>query len=169
DGSCIQEGNIAKITHSYNETGIYTVKLEVEDDEGETNLTTITVNVNVVGEEEGISDSVTWYGTHTSNLEQMTPIGSFHGISVTASEIVTTKTANVTVELRIDGVSLNKTIETLPPGEHTIPITAAWVPSSSGRHFVSLHLRHDEVNWDYWVGPTNDPTAGVIVFIEKVA
>jgi hypothetical protein len=166
DGSCIQEGNIVMITHSYNESGSYTVILEVEDNDGATNQTTLTVNING-GEGEEISGDVMWNGNHTSDLEQMMPIGYLQRITVTASEIINTVTANVTVELRIDGVSLNETIETLPPGEHAIPITAAWVPSSSGRHFVSLHLRH-EIDWDYWVGPTNDPTAGVMVFIEKV-
>jgi PKD repeat protein len=167
DGTWDIEGNVVMITHSYNKSGSYTVILEVEDNEGATNQTTLTIQINGGGGGE-ISGDVMWNGDHTFDLEQMTPIGSFHWITITASGITNTKTANVTVELRIDGVSLNETIETLPPGEHTIPITAAWVPSSSGRHFVSLHLRH-EINWDYWVGPTNDPTAGVIVFIEKVA
>jgi hypothetical protein len=166
DGIWDIAGNVVMITHSYNESGSYTVILEVEDNDGATDQTTLTVNING-GEGEEISGDVTWNGNHTSDLEQMTPIGYFQRITVTASEIINTVTANVTVELRIDGVSLNETIETLASGDHTIPITAVWVPMSSGMHFVSLHVRH-EIDWDYWVGPTNDPTAGIMVFIEKV-
>jgi hypothetical protein len=102
------------------------------------------------------------------DLEQITPIGYFQRITATAHEIVNTVTANVTVELCIDDVRLNETSETLTPGEHDIPITAVWAPMSSGGHFISLHVRHVD-DYDNWVGPTNDPTAELMVFIERVA
>ncbi|MDI6885463.1 MAG: PKD domain-containing protein [archaeon] len=166
DGVWDIEGDVVKITHSYNESGSYTVILEVEDTDGATNQTTITVHINDE-EGEGISGDVTWNGKHTFDLE-MTHIGSFPMITATAYEIVNTVTANVTVELCVDGVRMNETSETLTPGEHDISITAVWAPMSSGMHFISLHVRHVD-DYNNWVGPTNDPTTEGVVFIKRVA
>ena len=244
DGVWDIEGNVVTITHSYNKSGNYTVKLEVEDDVGATDWTTKEINVtdeylfsipgsnksieeieeelnngtihgslkgqftsnnislsdnaSVTKEEEckwaitdgeetfivkkeegalniyregpgkGISGNVTWNGKHTiEGLQNTTIISNAQHIKATAQEIKNTlnSTVNVTVELRVDGLLLNSTMESLEPQEQKdITVSATWVPMSSGMHNVSLHA----YDGPYWVGPTNDPGIGVEVFIEKV-
>jgi len=168
DGVWDIEGNVVTITHSYNKSGNYTVKLEVEDDVGATDWTTKEINVSVVGPGKGISGNVTWNGKHTiEGLGRRKIIGVSRHIKATAQEIKNTlnSTVNVTVELRVDGLLLNSTMESLEPQEQKdITVSATWVPMSSGMHNVSLHA----YDGPYWVGPTNDPGIGVEVFIEKV-
>jgi len=168
DGVWDIEGNVVTITHSYNKSGNYTVKLEVEDDVGATDWTTKEINVSVVGPGKGISGNVTWNGKHTiKGLQNTTIISNAQHIKATAQEIKNTRnsTVNVTVELHVDGLLLNSTTESLGPQEQKdITVSATWVPMSSGMHNVSLHA----YDGPYWVGPTNDPGMGVEVFIEKV-
>ena len=168
DGVWDIEGNVVTITHSYNKSGNYTVKLEVEDDVGATDWTTKEINVSVVGPGKGISGNVTWNGKHTiEGLGGRKIIGVSRHINATAQEIknIRNSAVNVTVELRVDGLLLNLTTESLGPHEQKdITVSATWVPMSSGMHYVSLHA----YDGPYWVGPTNDPGIGVEVFIEKV-
>ena len=168
DGVWDIEGNVVTITHSYNKSGNYTVKLEVEDDVGATDWTTKEINVSVAGAGKRISGNVTWNGKHIiEGLQNTTIIGNAQHINATAQEIKNTRnsTVNVTVELRVDGLLLNSTTESLEPHEQKdITVSATWVPMSSGIHYVSLHA-YDGL---YWVGPTNDPGAKVKVLIEKV-
>jgi PKD repeat protein len=168
DGSCIQEGNIVKINHSYNETGAYTVKLEVEDNRRAKNVTTITVNVSGVKAGEGISGNVTWGGKHTiDGIDGIKTIGDPRTITARVEEIKSTvdSTVNVTVKLCVDGELLTSTTEPLEPyNQEDITVSATWIPMSSGVHLISLHAQ----DGSYWVGPTNAPTAEVWVFIEEV-
>jgi len=244
DGSII-EGNVVKVTHNYNKSGIYNVILEVEDDDGAKNRTTKEINVSseylfsvqkrvgkivkeldngsistireefennnislsenasvteeeedewvikdgegasekefIVKRERGnlsiylngamiwISGNVTWNGKHTfKGIKNATNIGSPLTITATAYEIKNelNESVNVTAELHVDGVCLNKNKTKIEGNEQngTVSVSATWVPVSSGVHFISLHV----YDGPHWVGPTNDPTAKVEVFIEKV-
>ena len=126
------------------------------------------LNIYREGPGKGISGNVTWNGKHTiEGLGRRKIIGVSRHIKATAQEIKNTlnSTVNVTVELRVDGLLLNSTTESLEPHEQKdITVSATWVPMSSGIHYVSLHA-YDGL---YWVGPTNDPGAKVKVLIEKV-
>ncbi|MHC1611648.1 MAG: VWA domain-containing protein [Candidatus Methanospirareceae archaeon] len=240
DGVWDIEGNVVTITHSYNKSGNYTVKLEVEDNIGAKNSTTKEINIideylfsmqegieeiaedltngtipvelksefennnislsdnaSVTKEEDewiitdederfivkkeegtlniyregagkGISGNVTWNGKHTiEGLGGGKVIGVPQHINAVAREIKNTRnsTVNVIVELRVDGLLLNSTTESLKPYEQKdITVSAAWVPMSSGIHNVLVHA----YDGPYWVGPTNDPGTGVEVYIERV-
>lgn len=161
------EGNVATITHSYSTNGTYSVTLEVVDNLGATDGITKTI---VVGDGTGgmISGNVTWNGTHSfAGLGGRMVIGKPRSINATAYNIRNNVDAalSVTVELRVDGVVLNSATETIPAHENrNIPVSGTWVPMSSGMHHISLHAYDGE----YWVPPTNDPTVGVEVRIEKV-
>jgi len=116
-----------------------------------------------------ISGNVTWNGKHTfEGLKNATTIGSPLTITATAYEIKNelNESVNVTAELHVDGVCLNKNITKIKGNEPngTVSVSATWIPVSSGVHFISLHV----YDGPHWVGPTNDPTAKVEVFIEKV-
>ncbi|MDI6886372.1 MAG: PKD domain-containing protein [archaeon] len=130
DGIWDIEENVVTITHSYPESGYYTVILEVEDDAGVTNVTTITITVCGCGEGkgEGISGNVTWNGEHTfEGLESKKIIGDPLIITATAHEIKNNVNAsiNVTIELYVDGFLLNWATETLGPYEQKdIPVSA---------------------------------------------
>jgi len=244
DGSII-EGNVVKVTHNYNKSGIYNVILEVEDDDGAKNRTTKEINVSseylfsvqkrvgkivkeldngsistireefennnislsenasvteeeedewvikdgegasekefIVKRERGnlsiylngamiwISGNVTWNGNHTfEGIKNATTIGSPLTITATAYEIKNEldESVNVTAELHVDGVCLNKNTTKIEGNKQngTVSVSATWIPMSSGVHFISLHV----YDGPHWVGPTNDPTAKVEVFIEKV-
>ena len=165
DGIWDIEGDVIMVTHSYNVSGTYTVKLEVEDDHGATDYTTKDITV---GAGEGISGNVTWNGKHSfEGLKNRWIIGQPRGIEATAYEIKNNLNATtyVTVELKVDGILLNSITEPLGSNEtKDITVSGEWVPMRSGVHFVSLHVYDGE----YWVGPTNAPTATMKVFIEKV-
>ena len=245
DGIWDIEGNVVKVTHNYNKSGIYNVILEVEDDNGAKNRTTKEINVSseylfsvqkrvgkivkeldngsistireefennnislsenasvteeeedewvikdgegasekefIVKRERGnlsiylngamiwISGNVTWNGKHTfEGLKNATTIGSPLTITATAYEIKNelNESVNVTAELHVDGVCLNKNTTKIEGNElnGTVSVSATWIPVSSGVHFISLHV----YDGPHWVGPTNDPTAKVEVFIKKV-
>ncbi|RZN40186.1 MAG: VWA domain-containing protein [Methanophagales archaeon ANME-1-THS] len=161
-------GNVIIVKHSYDTSDIYNVKLEVEDNAGAraSKIENVTV-VNGPGEE--ISGNVTWSGKHSfEGLGERIVIGEARSISATAYEITNTlaTTVYVTVELRVDGIPLSSNTIALGPLDQTsITVSATWVPMSSGMHRISLHAYDGE----YWVPPTNDPTIGVGVFIEKVS
>ncbi len=116
-----------------------------------------------------ISGNVTWNGKHTfKGIKNATTIGSPLTITATAYEIKNelNESVNVTAELHVDGVCLNKNTTKIKGNESkgTVSVSATWIPVSSGVHFISLHV----YDGPHWVGPTNDPTAKVEVFIEKV-
>jgi hypothetical protein len=94
-------------------------------------------------------------------------IGNTVHIKATAYEITNNgdEDVTVTVELRVDGIPLTSTTATIGSGDkEDVIVYGEWVPMASGMHHISLHVYDGE----YWVPPTNDPTAGVKVFIEKV-
>lgn len=161
-------GNVVQVKHSYATSRTYRVRLEVEDDKGA--RASLTRNVAVdVGPEGDISGKVTWSGNHSfEGLDNRMVIGTAQSIRAIAYGINNTlsdTTVDVTVELRVDGIPLNSTTVTVGPSTETdISVLGTWVPMSSGTHFVSLHAYDGE----YWVPPTNDPTVGVKVYIEKV-
>jgi len=165
DGIWDIEGDVIMVTHSYNVSGTYTVKLEVEDDHGATNYTTKDITVEAG---EGISGNVTWNGKYSfEGLKNRWIIGQPRDIEATAYEIKNNLNATiyVTVELKVDGILLNSITEPLGSNEtKDITVSGEWVPMRSGVHFVSLHVYDGE----YLVGPTNAPTATMKVFIEKV-
>jgi len=167
DNSSDVVGKAMMITHSYNTSGDKTAKLEVVDNAGATNSTTRDITVND-GASEEISGNITWSGKYSfEGLDERLVIGEPRFITATAYEIKNNFNApvSVTVELRADGILLNSATVSLEPYEQkNVPVSAAWVPMSSGLHLVSLHVYDGE----YWIGPTNDPTAGVEVYIEKV-
>ena len=116
-----------------------------------------------------ISGNVTWNGKHTfKGIKNATNIGSPLTITATAYEIKNelNESVNVTAELHVDGVCLNKNTTKIKGNEQkgTVSVSATWIPVSSGVHFISLHV----YDGPHWVGPTNDPTAKVEVFLEKV-
>jgi uncharacterized protein YegL len=161
-------GDVVTVKHSYDTSETYPVKLEVEDDVGARASKTEDVTVSD-GPGEAISGNVTWSGKHSfEGLGERIVIGEARSISATAYEINNTlaTTVSVTVELRVDGIPLTSTTVVLDPLEQTsITVSATWVPMSSGTHRISLHAYDGE----YWVPPTNDPTIGVGVLIEKVS
>ena len=171
DGVWDIEGNVVRVTHTYNKSDSYNVTLEVEDDDGAKNSTIkeIIVSSELNGAMIWISGNVTWNGKHTfEGLKNATTIGSPLTITATAYEIKNelNESVNVTAELHVDGVCLNKNTTKIKGNEQngTVSVSATWVPVSSGAHFISLHV----YDGPHWVGPTNDPTAKVEVFIEKV-
>jgi len=161
------EGNVATVTHCYTMNGTYTAKLEVVDNLGATDWMTKKLVVTD-GTEGGISGNVTWTGQHSfEGLDERLVIGESRFIKATAYEITNNlnTAASVTVELRADGILLSSITETLGPYEQkNVTVSGMWVPMSSGMHFISLHAYDGE----YWIPPTNDPTAGVKVYIEAV-
>ena len=127
------------------------------------------LNIYKEGAMVGISGNVTWNGKHTfEGIKNATTIGSPLTITATAYEIKNEldESVNVTAELHVDGVCLNKNKTKIKGNEPngTVSVSATWIPMSSGVHFISLHV----YDGPHWVGPTNDPTAKVEVFIEKV-
>ena len=126
------------------------------------------LNIYKEGAMVGISGNVTWNGKHTfEGIKNATTIGSPLTITATAYEIKNEldESVNVTAELHVDGVCLNKNTKIIQPKQNgTVSVSATWIPVSSGVHFISLHV----YDGPHWVGPTNDPTAKVEVFLEKV-
>jgi PKD repeat protein len=167
DGVWNIEGDAAVITHGYTTNGTYSVTLQVVDNRGATDWITKEITVSD-GTGEPISGNVTWSGKHSfGGLGERMFIGEDRSISATAYEITNTLAAPVyvTVELRVDGERLHWTSESIEANEQKdITVSGTWVPTSSGVHRVSLHVYDGE----YWVGPTNDPMAKVLVCIEKV-
>ncbi|RZN37494.1 MAG: PKD domain-containing protein [Methanophagales archaeon ANME-1-THS] len=167
DGVWECDGDAAVITHSYTTNGTYSVTLQVVDDRGATAWRTKEITVSD-GTGEPISGNVTWSGKHSfGGLDERVFIGEDRSISATAYEITNTLAipVNVTVELRVDGERLHWISESIGANEQKdITVSGTWVPTSSGVHQVSLHVYDGE----YWVGPTNDPMAKVLVCIEKV-
>ena len=168
DGVVDIEGNVVTITHSYTTNGTKTAKLEVVDNIGASDWVTKEITVTD-GAGEAISGNVTWSGKHLfEGLGNREVIGNTVHIKATAYEITNNgdEDVTVTVELRVDGIPLTSTTATLGPYEQKpeVIVYGEWVPMASGMHHISLHVYDGE----YWVPPTNDPTAGVKVFIEKV-
>jgi len=110
-----------------------------------------------------LNGDVIW-SNHTFNIRNVT-IGTPLTINATAyikNEL--NVSVNVTAKLLVDGELLKNM--TLPiEKEGNVSVSATWIPVSSGAHFISLNVSCDRARW---VGPTNDPTAKVEVFIEKV-
>jgi PKD repeat protein len=167
DGVVDIEGNVVTITHSYTTNGTKTAKLEVVDNIGASDWVTKEITVTD-GAGEAISGNVTWSGKHLfEGLGNREVIGNTVHIKATAYEITNNgdEPVTVTVELRVDGIPLTSTTATIGSGDkEDVIVYGEWVPMASGMHHISLHVYDGE----YWVPPTNDPTAGVKVFIEKV-
>jgi len=162
-------GNVLMINHSYNTSGNKTVTLTVKDNSGAINVTTITITVTNedVG---GVSGKVQWDGEHVIQcLDSF--VGESQLITATAigiTRINTNDTISVTVYLYADGELLSSTPVTLSDNSpKNVPVSGMWSPMISGRHFISL--RAEAEAGVTWVAPTtNDPTAGVRVYIKKV-
>jgi len=98
-------------------------------------------------------------------------VGESQLITATAigiTRINTNDTISVTVYLYADGELLSSTPVTLSDNSpKNVPVSGLWSPMISGRHFISL--RAEAEAGVTWVAPTtNDPTAGVRVYIKKV-
>jgi PKD repeat protein/uncharacterized protein YegL len=166
DGTPLIAGNNLMITHSYNTSGPKTVTLTVVDNIGATDEETITITVT--DEEAGsVSGKVLWNGEYTIHgIDGF--VGASQEITATALGItrITDDAVDVTVKLYVDDIFMNSVTQPLTSNDPTsITVTGTWVAMSSGRHLISLRA---EADTNEWVGPTNDPTAGVRVFIQKV-
>ncbi|RZN40184.1 MAG: VWA domain-containing protein [Methanophagales archaeon ANME-1-THS] len=172
DGVWDIEGNVLMVAHSYPTYppgGTYTVKLQVVDNTGAIDEEMVLITME--DEEGGVKGNVTWTGRHSFEGLINRDIGYPRPISAEVSEISSyvDDEVDVTVDLYADGVLLKSVTEKLPGQEKdkviTVP-TTTWVPMSSGLHLISLRVRAEP--GAEWIGPTNDPTAGVRVYIEKV-
>jgi hypothetical protein len=167
DGVWDNEGNVHRINHSFTTNITYPVTLQVVDDVGATDWITKEITVTD-GPGVAISGNITWNGKHSfEGLSGRLIIGKPRTIKATAYEITNNggEDVTVTVWLRVDGIPLTSTTATIGPHEQKdVIVSGKWVPMASGMHYISLHVYDGED----WVSPTNDPTAGVKVFIEKV-
>jgi uncharacterized protein YegL len=169
DGIWDIEGNVLMVAHSYATSDNYTVKLQVVDNTGAIDEETILITVSDV--DGGVKGNVTWTGKHSFEGLISRDIGDPRPITAVVYEISSwiDDPVDVTVELYADGMLLNSVPATLAAQEKnkviTVP-TTTWIPTFSGQHLISLHVRAGA--GAEWIGPINDPTAGVRVYIEKV-
>ena len=96
DGVWDIEGNVVTITHSYNKSGNYTVKLEVEDDVGATDWTTKEINVT-----DEYLFSIPGSNKSIEEIEEELNNGTIHGSlkgQFTSNNISLSDNASVTKE-----------------------------------------------------------------------
>lgn len=167
DGTTLQ-GNVIMVNHSYNQSRTYNVTLTVVDAFG-SEVSTV-LHITVTDEDAGgVNGKVWWDGNRTiTGLDRY--VGESKEITATAigiRRINTNDTVNLQVCLYADDERLNCEPRTLSDGTpQDVTVNGTWTPMTSGRHLITLRARaEDGVEW---VGPTNDPTAGVWVYIKRV-
>ena len=160
-------GAIAAFNYSFNESGAYQVNLTVVDNDGLDNSTTVTVNINE-SHHGRVSRNLTVLNMSISADKERIKIGQPVSISgnVTLNNTVNT---NVSIEIHINGEEIANRSENIGGGRVTINISATWVPMTSGKHRISLHVYEHAKQEKLWIPPVNDPVIEREVLIERIS